>query len=259
MTFGNCKLEKEAVSLCWRLTHGRAKNQLVANEIRSLLLEMDLTGSLYIGYPVLATADESVTVDALLVTLQHGLVAFLFEDIAPDGEAHAETWQRREGLQNQLFVAVENNLRRHESLRTGRRLALDIQAVMVVPNGEIAPNGLEGEYCDISAVPSLLDKFAPINEDLFKPLQAALQRVSTIKASKRRSNISSAKSRGAAIRRIEGEIANLDQWQKRAAIESPDGPQRIRGLAGIRQDYCAGPQGCLPSRRESRLDDRGHV
>ena len=50
------------------VTHGRAKNQLVANEIRSLLLEMDLTGSLYIGYPVLATADESVTVDALLVT-----------------------------------------------------------------------------------------------------------------------------------------------------------------------------------------------
>jgi len=28
------------------------------------------------------------------------------------------------------------------------------------------------------------------------------------------------------------EIANLDSWQKAAAIETPDGPQRIRGLAG---------------------------
>ncbi|RBL82402.1 hypothetical protein DDE05_37820 [Streptomyces cavourensis] len=31
---------------------------------------------------------------------------------------------------------------------------------------------------------------------------------------------------------IERGIANLDQWQKAAAIETPEGPQRIRGLAG---------------------------
>ena len=30
----------------------------------------------------------------------------------------------------------------------------------------------------------------------------------------------------------EKEIANLDEWQKKAALEVPDGPQRIRGLAG---------------------------
>ena len=214
------------------VTHGRAKNQLVANEMRSLLLSMKLDGSLYIGYPVLATADESVTVDALLVTLQHGLVAFLFEEVPYPGKPSADIWQKREDQQNQLFVAVENSLRRHQSLRTGRRLAIDIQTVMVVPNGGVAPEGLEGEYCDISSVPGVIGRFAPIDEKLFKPLQAALQRVSTIKAPKRRSNISSSNSKGAAIRRIESEIANLDQWQKRAAIESPDGPQRIRGLAG---------------------------
>ncbi|WP_208393982.1 DEAD/DEAH box helicase, partial [Rhizomicrobium electricum] len=39
-------------------------------------------------------------------------------------------------------------------------------------------------------------------------------------------------SRGAVLRRIEREIANLDQWQNRGAIEYADGPQRIRGLAG---------------------------
>lgn len=214
------------------VTHGRAKNQLVANEMRSLLLNMELDGSLYIGYPVLATADESVTVDALLVTLQHGLVAFLFEGATYSSESSADIWLEREDQQNQLFVAVENSLRRHQSLRTGRRLAIDIQTVMVVPSGGTAPDGLEGEYCDISSVPGVISAFAPIDEELFKPLQAALQRVSTIRAPKRRGNITSSNSKGAAIRRIESEIANLDQWQKRAAIESPDGPQRIRGLAG---------------------------
>ena len=39
-------------------------------------------------------------------------------------------------------------------------------------------------------------------------------------------------SNGAILKVIEKEIANLDQWQKKAAIEVPDGPQRVRGLAG---------------------------
>ena len=55
------------------VTHGRAKNQMVANEVRRLLLGMNLDGSLYIGYPVLATADNSVTVDALLNQSQGGM------------------------------------------------------------------------------------------------------------------------------------------------------------------------------------------
>jgi len=34
------------------------------------------------------------------------------------------------------------------------------------------------------------------------------------------------------MRHIEAAIANMDAWQKKAAIEFPEGPQRIRGLAG---------------------------
>lgn len=37
---------------------------------------------------------------------------------------------------------------------------------------------------------------------------------------------------GDIIKKIEKEIANLDEWQKKAAFEVPDGPQRIKGLAG---------------------------
>ncbi len=214
------------------VTHGRTKNQLVANDMRRLLLDLGLDGSLYIGYPILATADESITVDALLVTLQYGLVAFLFDEGSSTLKPNENYWQRCEDRQNQLFVAVENNLRRHESLRKGRRLAVDIQTVTVVPTGAHRPKGLEGEYCDLNGVSELLKKFSSIDEELFKPLQAALQRVSTIKSPKRRNKVSSSSSRGAAMRKIEAEIANLDQWQKRAAIESPEGPQRIRGLAG---------------------------
>ena len=134
--------------------------------------------------------------------------------------------------QDQLFVAVENNLRRHETLREGRRLAVGVQTVTVIPNAVDVPEGLEGEYADLDNLLSVIEEYPPIDEQYFKPLQAALQRVSTIRPPKRRIKISSSDSKGAILSKIETEIANLDQWQKRAAIESPNGPQRIRGLAG---------------------------
>ena len=78
---------------------------------------MSLEGILYIGYPILATADEKVTVDALLVTLQYGLVAFLFDDHSPVENSREVSWEHREDGQNRLFIAAENSLKRHETLR----------------------------------------------------------------------------------------------------------------------------------------------
>ena len=214
------------------VTHGQTKNQVVANELRSLLLDRDLRGSLYIGYPILATADESIAVDALLVTLEHGLVAFLFSEQSQVSQTDTETWQILEDKQDQLFVAVENNLRRHETLRKGRRLAIDVNTITVIPNIADVPEGLDGLYSDLTNLIDVIQDVPPIDELYFRPLQAALQRVSTIRPPKRRARISSLDSKGAILSKIETEIANLDQWQKRAAIESPNGPQRIRGLAG---------------------------
>jgi superfamily I DNA and RNA helicase len=37
---------------------------------------LDVSGTVYLGYPVLATADDRVEIDALLVSPRHGLLAF---------------------------------------------------------------------------------------------------------------------------------------------------------------------------------------
>ena len=66
----------------------------------------------------------------------------------------------------------------------------------------------------------------------YEKLIEALQKISTMKPKKQRKNVVKESSRGAVIKRIEKQIANLDQWQKKAAFEVPEGPQRIRGLAG---------------------------
>ena len=84
----------------------------------------------------------------------------------------------------------------------------------------------------MQGVPEFVRNLPAITPEIERGLQAALQRVSTIKPVKKREGVQNPASRGATLKEIERGIANLDQWQKAAAIESPEGPQRIRGLAG---------------------------
>ena len=214
------------------ITRGQTQKLVVTTQLIDTLNSMSLRGSLYIGFPIIATADVSINVAALLVTEQRGVTAFIFPDNLPDSQSDPAGWQVLVDDQDQLFVAVENELRQYESLRSGRRLVVDVQVVTIIPSGCRIPDGLGGYFAEIDEVPALVSKFPPLDQAYLKPLQAALQRVTTIKPAKRRSTVVSETSKGAVLRRLEKEIANLDQWQKRAAIECPEGPQRIRGLAG---------------------------
>lgn len=192
---------------------------------------MSLNGTLYIGYPVIASADETVTVDALLVCREHGLVVFSFRDLAPPtGDAVA--WDHIRDEQDRLYFVLETNLSRHPGLRAGRRLGIDVEPITIFPNEPQPPETLEGTYSDVDGLPRIISDLPAAANGFFRPLQAALQRVTTIKPAKRRAKVTRGKSRGSVMKSIEQEIANLDKWQKQAAIESPDGPQRIRGLAG---------------------------
>ena len=214
------------------ITYGRTTNPIAISPFVNALDQLQLEGSLYIGYPILATADESVTVDALLVSREHGLVAFLFADATIGRGTDFAVWNAEADRQDKVFIAVENILRQHDTLRKGRELLVAVEAVTMVPDRRDVPEIISGKYADIRTIGTVLNDVDPADGSVIQPLQAALQRVATIKPPKRRSKVVSANSKGAAIRLIEREIANLDQWQKQAALESPDAPQRIRGLAG---------------------------
>lgn len=213
------------------VVYGQTKKHTVASQLNNALQSVGLTGTLYIGYPVLASADETIAVDALVVSREHGLIVFLFGD-APPKSMDKDAWKRLSEDQDRLYFAVKNHLSRHAGLRAGRELGVKIQTVTIFPTRPKPPASLEGFYTDIGRLSEIIEPLPPLDDGFWKPLQAALQRVTTIKPVKKRAKVTRATSRGAILKQIEQEIANLDQWQKRAAIESPDGPQRIRGLAG---------------------------
>jgi hypothetical protein len=62
------------------VVYGQSRNRNTARALADELGTVVNDGTVYLGYPVLATADEKVEVDALLVSADHGLVAFLIED-----------------------------------------------------------------------------------------------------------------------------------------------------------------------------------
>ncbi|MBT3100508.1 hypothetical protein, partial [Streptomyces sp. CBG30] len=199
------------------VVYGESRDRSTASKLAEKLREVVSDGTVYLGYPVLATADDRVEVDALLVSKGYGLVAFLLEDTIP---RDADGWDLVSSAQDRLYNVLESTLGKHSGLRRRRQLALEISTVTVFP-GPVGdqPSDVEGIYCDLLDVATEVANLDGIDEDTERALQAALQRVTTIKPVKKRSSVQDASSRGATLKVIERGIANLDQWQKAAAIE----------------------------------------
>ena len=94
---------------------GASYDSVAVESIRTVLDGMDVSGTLYLGYPVLATADARVFIDALLVSGSHGLVAFdLSSNLGtrPDRRQLEEVAERQEEIHASLY----NKLNKYRNL-----------------------------------------------------------------------------------------------------------------------------------------------
>lgn len=212
-----------AIEIIW----GKVTNRLAIENLIHTLNTLSINGTLYLGYPILASADSNVTVEALLVSQSPGLVAFNF----PEQNLPIEELKE---MQDKLGYAIDANLSKHDSLRQGRRIGVtaNIISYFVEQRSDLQSSGNGYLFANGENLSEYFRKCTVVPQDLIRPLHAAIQRVTTIKPQKRRNNVALNNSRGAILKKIEKNIANLDQWQKKAAIETPEGPQRVRGLAG---------------------------
>jgi superfamily I DNA and RNA helicase len=205
---------------------GQRRNVFATQNLVKALEAAGLTGTLYIGYPILSSADGTKIVESLLTCEEHGVVAF---DVVDSTSLPLDEIEER---QNDLFAAVYQKLMSFKPLRAGRELKVKVNVVTLAPSVAGSIGSADLLICPPQAILQTLGGLPNIAVDDLKLVNAAIQRVGTIKPANRRQNVTKPNSRGAIMRQIEAEIANLDRWQKHAAIESPEGPQRIRGLAG---------------------------
>ena len=209
------------------IVRGHVRNPIGIKKLIDALNEydqyQDITGTLFLGYPLSATTEFITTVDALLISKSHGLVAFL---LGSDIEQFEEE-------QDSLFFQIVNTLTNYETLRKGRYLVID--PVVITFFDTTTPRGRHDDAyktCNSESLKSELDNLNAPSEDIFKLLNEALQKIGKMKPRKKRDNVKKPSSYGTKIKKIEKEIANLDRWQQQAAFEIAGGPQRIRGLAG---------------------------
>jgi len=184
-----------------------------------------LTGTLYVGYPIIGTSDGGFQIDALLITKELGLVVFnLVEGV------DALNYQ---DIQDENYTKLKSKLFQHKNLTSKRELAFNINTLTYAPSLQTSLND-EGYFC--CANNEELEVFLEENkfpiDAFFEPLLSVIQSITSIRKNKSREYVVKENSKGAILKKLEDSIANLDRQQSAAVIETVEGVQRIRGLAG---------------------------
>ncbi len=211
-----------------KIIWGSAKEK--PNSSRSLAesLSANLSGDgyLYLAYPIIGSPTGPMKLDALLVSTTNGLVAF---DLV-EGTDLGNFKERQDEIASMLDV----RLKPYSGLKAGRSLRFDINVVTYAPAKSNLPSAEPPFFVANQA--NICAQVRSFNwnaeDEVFQNLVAAVQVVTSIRAGKQKREPKKADSRGAKLKRVEESIANLDQQQSQAVIETVEGVQRIRGLAG---------------------------
>ncbi len=212
---------------------GTSKDKPVSSRILAETLQSvdELTGYLYIGYPIIGSPTGPVKFDALLMSKQFGLVAFDLVEGLDVGDFKAR--------QDEIASMLEVKLKPYSKLKSGRNLKFDINVVTFAPAKKVDALVSDAPYFSANKENLLtaLSNFSWGHVDdtegvVFGELVAAIQVVTSIRSGRLKREPQKQDSKGARLKRTEESIANLDQHQSQAVIETVEGVQRIRGLAG---------------------------
>ena len=211
------------------IVQGSSHKPLASKElIKMMLRQTDWSGHLFIGYPIIGTYEGAHRIDALLIIPDKGIVIL---DLI-EGTDISSYESRQDDSANRL----EAQLKTHRELMQRRDLLINIHAISFAP--EISNSNIIFEnYYPLVNTSSLIRKLEDFTwkepkEEIYKKALSVIQNISTIRKNRTRRNIERENSRGNKLKRLEESIATLDNKQSKAVIETVEGVQRIRGLAG---------------------------
>jgi superfamily I DNA and RNA helicase len=189
---------------------------------------VDIDGSLYLGYPIIGTPQGGYQIDALLISKEHGAIIFnIIEGVDHNIEI--------EELQDESITKIQAKLLQHSPLTKRRKLMVELSVVTYAPAFHTKPTNVTDDYPVIindNELEDFLKSQKWDDNEYFESLSSVIQAITSIRKRKHRGYIRQENSRGAKLTRLEDSIANLDRNQSAAVIETVEGVQRIRGLAG---------------------------
>ena len=211
------------------IAHGANDKPMAARSLMADLQRLGLEGYLMTGYPVIASPDGSVTIDALLVSPRLGVLAF---DLIEGNDAGGF-----EARQDESVNLLTARLLKHRNLVERRRLAVPIEAVSYAP-AISTPHGTNGAVLNQDSIKTWIDQRSRCDDlhdftpELYERALSALQSISRIRRSGSPRTTKKEDSKGSILTKLEKSISTLDRQQNKAVIETVEGVQRIRGLAG---------------------------
>lgn len=211
------------------ITRGVNNKPVVSDALEQVLLTLQgVRGEVFTGYPLIATPDGKYSIDATLLSPSKGIVLF---DLV-EGLDIGDYAERQDDLANKL----EARLKIHRDLVKGRNLLVPIFVVTFAPaianvkNQTIDGYPLVNEHNLADFINEL--NWSDSTEKLYRATLSAIESLSSIRANRFKREVTREDSKGAKLKRLEDSIATLDYRQNKAVIETVEGVQRIRGLAG---------------------------
>ena len=167
-------------------------------------------GVLYVGYPVLSTPEDAVSVDALMISKRHGVVAFHLvegKEAGPFGE-----------IQDDIGSLLETKLKPYKTLRKGRTLLASPTTITYAPLINSTRDDEDHILVNDSNIVSEVNGIEWGYPDLYEAVLSVIQSISTIRRNRRRRTNNRSNSHGAALQVLEDSIANLDSRQSKACL-----------------------------------------
>lgn len=189
----------------------------------------EYSGVLYTGYPVMGGVGGPLSIDAVWVSKEKGVVVFCLE------EGKELDNSKIQEVQDESYGRIYSKLVGYKTLMKGRKLQVKISVVTFAPGRDDADQFGDEEYpvCASNTLESCLFRSGEcVDEKIYEETVSIIQSVSSIRKGVKKRIVNDVNSRGSKLKALEDSIANLDNRQGRAVIESVDGVQRIRGLAG---------------------------
>ncbi|MFZ2632585.1 MAG: ATP-binding domain-containing protein [Desulfosalsimonadaceae bacterium] len=204
---------------------GSTDKPVSSKRLAELLNEVvDIEGTLYIGYPIIGTPEGSFPIDALLVSPTKGLVLF--------SVVEGKTLPDYVEVQDEGFNKMQAKLLQHQSLIRKRKLLVDIHTITFAPAITQLDSDEEHPLCNADNLVSVIEELDDFDPEVFQSVVSVIQAISTLRRGRKKRALHNQTSRGTKIKALEDSIANLDSQQSAAVVETYEGVQRIRGLAG---------------------------